>query len=134
MRQNYTFTEPPTVKSLFIPLVKGGGRVSEQTFNLQIDVTNMTNRYQPATFGDDYTHEIINITMFPDQQTVMWKFKLISNEFPEENEAFHVTISSDTYPKFLSDNQDVFNTTTVIVNDPQSLFAIAMVHATQFIS
>ena len=130
VKQNYTFIEPPTMKLFSIPLVKEGGRVSEQTFNLQIDVSNMTNRYQPATFGDDYKHDIINITIFPDQQSIMWEFELISNEFPEENEAFRITISSIRYPKFLSDNQGVFNTTTIIINDPKSWFVIVMVNAT----
>ena len=51
-----------------------------------------------------------------------------------ENEAFRVTISSVTYPKFLSDNQGVFNTTTIIINDPQSWFVIVTVHAIKFIS
>lgn len=118
----YTFIEPPTVKSFSIPLVKEGGHASEQTFNLQIDVSNMTNRFQPATFGDDFKHDtIINIIMVPDQQTVMWVFKLIPDDFPEENEAFHVTLSSVRHPKFLSGNHDVFDTTTIIINDPQSL-------------
>ena len=114
------------MKSFSIPLVKEGGRVSEQTFNLQIDVSNMTNRFQPATFGDDYKHDIINIIISPDQQSVNWEFELISNEFPEDNEAFHVTISSVGYPKFLSDNKDVFNTTIIIINDPQSWFVTVM--------
>ena len=119
----YTFIEPPTVKSFSIPLVKEGGRASEQTFNLQIDVSNMTDRFQSATFVDDFKHDtIINITMVPDQQTVMWVFELIPDDFPEGNEAFHVTLSSVRQPKFLSDHKsDVFNATTIIINDPQSL-------------
>ena len=122
MKENYTFIEPPTVKSFSIPLVKEGGRVSEQTFDLQIDVTNMTTRFQSATLNEDFEYEIINntIRMDPDQQTVIWEFKLIPDDVPEENEAFRVSIS---YPKFRSGNQDVFNATTIIINDPQSWFA-----------
>ena len=119
MKENYTFIEPPTVKSFSIPLVKEGGRVSEQTFDLQIDVTNMTTRFQSATLNEDFEYEIVNntIRMDPDQQTVMWKFELIPDDLPEENEAFRVSIS---YPKFRSGNQDVFNATIIIINDPQS--------------
>ena len=123
VKPNYTFTEPPVdMKIFFIPLIKEDGRVSQQTFNLQIDVSNMTNRFQPATSGDDYEHEISNIIILPDQQTVMWEFKLISNEIAEENEAFRVSISSFGHPKFLNDNNNVFNTTTIVINDPKSWF------------
>ena len=131
MKENYTFIEPPTVKSFSIPLVKEGGRVSEQTFDLQIDVTNMTTRFQSATLNEDFEYEIINntIRMDPDQQTVMWKFELIPDDLPEENEAFRVSIS---YPKFRSGNQDVFNATIIIINDPQSWFVQILMHAVQF--
>ena len=131
MKENYTFIEPPTVKSFSIPLVKEGGRVSEQTFDLQIDVTNMTTRFQSATLNEDFEYEIVNntIRMDPDQQTVMWKFELIPDDLPEENEAFRVSIS---YPKFRSGNQDVFNATTIIINDPQSWFVQILMHAVQF--
>ena len=123
VKPNYTFTEPPdSIKIFSIPLVKEDGRVSEQKFNLQIDVSNMTNRFQPATSGDDYERGRSNITILPDQQTVMWEFKLISNEIAEENEAFRVSISSVGHPKFLNDNNDVFNTTTIVINDPKSWF------------
>ena len=131
MKENYTFVEPPTVKSLFIPLVKEGGHVSEQTFDLQIDVTNMTTRFQSATFKDDFEYEIVNntIRMDPDQQIVMWEFKLNPDDVPEENEAFRVSIS---YPKFRSGIQDVFNATIIIINDPQSWFVQILMHAVQF--
>jgi hypothetical protein len=133
VKDNYTFIEPPTVKSFSIPLIKEGGRRSEQTFDLQIDVTNMTSRFQSATFDDDFKHEIINIQMHPEQQTVMWEFELIPDDLPEENEAFRVTVSSVGYPKFRSDNQHVFNTTTIIINDPQSWFIILFVmHTVKF--
>ena len=82
----------------------------------------MTVNFQSATFGDDFKHDtIINITMTPDQQIVMWVFELISDDIAEKNEAFHVTLSSVRHPKFLSGNHDVFDTTTIIINDPQSL-------------
>ena len=123
MRSDYTFTEPPVpTNTFFIPLVKEGGRMSEQTFTLQIDVSNMTDRFESATFGKDYEHAISNIRIHPQEQTVMWEFKLISNEIAEENEAFRVTVSSVGHPRFLSDNNDVINTTTIVINDPQSWF------------
>ena len=129
VKENYTFIEPPTVKSFSIPLIKEGGRVSEQTFDLQIDVTNMTTRFQSATFNDDFEYGNVSIRMNPDQQTVMWEFELIPDDLPEENEAFRVSIS---YPKFRSGNQDVFNATTIIINDPQSWFVQILMHAVQF--
>lgn len=129
-KQNYTFTEPPVplLRSFLIPLAKEGGSVSEQTFTVLIEVSNMTNPYQPATLGDDYNHNSFNITFPPDQQTVLWEFQLIPNEAPEENEAFRLIISSIGHPVFLTDSRDVMNETLVIINDPQSWFRDILRH------
>ena len=123
-KQIYNFTEPPaSLSKLFhIPLVKEGGRISEQTFTLQIKVSNMTTPYQPATLGDDYKHQLFNITFHPDQQTVFWEFELIANEAPKDIEAFRLILSPVRHPQFLSVGQDVNNETLVIINDPQSWF------------
>ena len=110
-------------KSFKIPLVKEGGRLSNQTFTVQIDVSNMTTPYEPATFDVDFTHQRFSIEIFPHEQTVWWEFELIHNKAPEENEAFRVSlISSGDSPTFLTDSRDVFNETLVVINDPQSLF------------
>lgn len=112
----------PLLRSFLIPLVKEGGRISEQTFTVLIDVSNMTNPFQPAMFGDDFRHHSYNITFPPDQQTVTWEFELIPNEAPEENEAFRLVLSSVGHPQFLTDNHDVVNETLILINDPQSWF------------
>ena len=120
----------PLLKSFHIPLVKEGGRMSEQTFSVLIEVSNLTYPYQPATLGDDYNHTSFNITFPPDQQTVLWEFQLIPNEAPEENEAFRLTLSSINHPKFLTDSHDVVNETVVVINDPQSWFWYTLRHDT----
>ena len=102
-----------------VPLVKEGGRLSEQTFMVQLHVSNMTDPL--ASLNEDYYHQIINITFLPNQQTVLWEFELLPNE---ENEAFRVVISSVEFPNFLSDSQDVFNEASVVINDPQSRLII----------
>lgn len=102
--------------------------MSEQTFTVLIDMSNMTNPYQPAIFGDDYRHHSFNITFPPDQQTVFWEFELIPNEAPEENEAFRLILSSVGHPQFLTDNHDVVNETLIVINDPQSWFRLKLRH------
>ena len=102
-----------------VPLVKEGGRLSEQTFMVQLQVSNMTNPL--ASFNGDYYHQIFNITFLPNQQTVLWEFELLPNE---ENEAFRIIISSVEFPTFLSDNNDVVNETLVVINDPRSRLII----------
>jgi hypothetical protein len=87
---------------------------------MQIDVSNMTTPYQPATFDDDFTHQIVDIKILPNQSFVLWEFDLIPNEAPEKNEAFCVILSSVGYSKFLTDSQDVYNKTLIVINDPQS--------------
>ena len=101
-----------------VPLVKEGGRLSEQTFMVQLQVSNVTDPLQSASFND---HQIFNITFLPNQQTVLWEFELLPNE---ENEAFRIIISSVEFPTFLSDNNDVVNETLVVINDPQSRLII----------
>lgn len=122
-KKMYNFTEPPVSisKSFPIQLVKEDGRLSEQTFTMRIDVSNMTSPYQPATVDDDFTHQVSDIKIFPDQQFVQWEFELIPNEAPEENEAFRLILSSkERCPKFLTDSPNVYNETLIIINDPQS--------------
>ena len=119
----YNFTEPPSIlssKSFHIPLIKEDGRISEQIFTIQINVSNITTPYQPATLNEDFEHEMFEIRIYPDQQSVPWEFELIPNEDPEKNEAFSVILSSVGYPKYLTDSQDVYNKTTIVINDPQS--------------
>lgn len=94
--------------------------MSEQTFTVQIEVSNMTHPFEPATLGEDYNHYRFNVTFPPNQQTVEWEFELIPNEAPEENEAFRLILSSVGHPEFLTDNNDVINETLIIINDPQS--------------
>ena len=94
--------------------------MSEQTFTVQIEVSNMTHPFEPATLGEDYNHYRFNVTFPPNQQTVEWEFELIPNEAPEENEAFRLILSSVGHLEFLTDNNDVINETLIIINDPQS--------------
>ena len=118
----------PLLRSFLIPLVKEDGRMSEQTFTVLIEVSNMTNPYQPATFGDDYNHNSFNITFPPDRQTVLWEFELIPNKAPEENEAFRLILYSVSHPTFFTDSRDVLNETLVVINDPQSWFIDILRH------
>ena len=112
----YNFTQPPSSKSLHIPLVKEDGRISEQTFTIQV---NVSTPYQPGTVKD--THKMFEIRINPDQQSVPWVFEPIPNEAPEKNETFSVILSSVGYPKYLvTDSQDVYNKTTIVINEPQS--------------
>ena len=106
-----------------IPLVKEVGQLSEQTFEVQIQVSNNTYPLQPASIREDYDYQTLKITFLPNQQTVSWEFELIPNNVSEENEAFCV-ILSPTFgsPKFLSGSQDVFNESLIIIHDHQSLF------------
>ena len=120
-QQNYTFTKPSFLRSFVInvPLAKEGGRLSEQTFMVQIQVCNISNPL--TTFNEAYYH---NITFLPNQQTVLLEFELIPNETPEKNESFCIVISSVEFPNFLSDSQDVVNETLIVINDPQSRLII----------
>ena len=128
-QQSYTFTEPPDLELFNIPLVKEGGQLSEQTFIVQLQVSNMTNPFQPASFSEDYDHQIFNITFLPDQQTISWEFQLIPNEAPEENEAFRVILSSALgFPNFLGDGDDIVNETLIVIHDPQSRFSHVVIN------
>ena len=117
----YTFIEPPFLESFHVLLVKEGNQMTEQTFQVLIQVSNQTNPFQPASVGEDYqTRATIPTTFPPDQLYVPWEFELLSNEDPEENEAFRVTLSSVGESKFFTNGSSLFNETLVVIQDAQS--------------
>lgn len=117
----YTFVEPPFLESFHVLLVKEGNRMSEQTFQMLIQVTNQTNPFQPASVGEDYQTRATVLVTFPsDQLHVPWEFELLSNEDPEENEAFRVTLSSVGESTFFANGSSLYNETLIIIKDAQS--------------
>lgn len=118
---NYTFIEPPFLRSFHILLVKEGNQISEQTFQVLIQVSNLTNPYQPASLGEDFQITATVPIIFPsDQLYIPWEFELLSNEDPEENEAFRVTLSSVGDSSFLTNGSSLYNETLIIIQDAQS--------------
>ena len=118
---NYTFIEPPFLRSFHILLVKEGNQISEQTFQVLIQVSNLTNPYKPASLGEDYQTTATVPIIFPsDQLYIPWEFELLSNKNPEENEAFRVTLSSVGDSSFLTNGSSLYNETLIIIQDAQS--------------
>ena len=118
---NYTFIEPPFLKSFHISLIKEGNQMSEQTFQVLVQVSNMTNPFQPALLGEDYQNPTILPILFPsNQEHISWEFVLLSNEDPEENEAFRAAVSSVGSPSFITYGSNVFNETLIVIKDAQS--------------
>ena len=118
---SYTFIEPPSVEMFHVSLVKEGGRLSEQTFEVQIQVSDMTNPFLPASPGEDYNHpKNISVLFRADEEFVPWYFEIVPNQNPEENEAFHVQVSSVDFPHFLTSNSSLFTETLIVIKDSQS--------------
>lgn len=118
---SYTFVEPPFLKSFSVSLVKGGNQPSEQTFEVLIEVSNMTSPFQSAALGEDYNHPTsLRILFPPEQEAILWEFDLLPNEDPEEIEAFHATVSSSVgFPNFLNAS-GLFTETLIVITDAQS--------------
>ena len=109
-------------------LVKEGNQMTEQTFQVLIQVSNQTNPFQPASVDEDYQTRATVPTIFPpDQLHVPWEFELLSNEDPEENEAFRVTLSSVGESKFFTNGSSLFNETLIVIQDAQSKKSNAVV-------
>ena len=95
--------------------------MSEQTFQVLIQVSNLTNPFQPASLGEDYQITTTVPIVFPsDQQYVPWEFKLLSNEDPEENEAFRVLLSSVGDSNLFTNGSSLYNETLIVIKDAQS--------------
>lgn len=95
--------------------------MSEQTFQVLVQVSNMTNPFKPASLGEDYRTVATLPIIFPsDQQHIPWEFELLSNEDLEDNEAFRVTISSVGDSNFFTNGSSLHNETLIVINDAQS--------------
>ena len=117
----YTFIEPPFTKSFHVSLVKEDNRISEQTFQVLVQVSNSTNPFQAASEGEDYqTMATLHLIFPPNQQFISKEFRLLPNEDIEENEAFRLILSSVGHPSFLTNSTSLYNETLVVINDAQS--------------
>lgn len=102
-------------------MAKEGSQISEQTFQVLIQVSNHTNPFQPASLGQDYqTIATLPISFPPNQLHISWEFELLSNEDPEENEAFRVTLSSVGDSYFFTNGSNIYDETLIIIKDAQS--------------
>lgn len=121
-KQLYTFIEPPFSGMFDVSIVKGGSRVSEQTFEVLIRTFNDTTPFLPASSGEDYHHPNISRLQFtPNVSMVPWHFVLLPNEDAEENEAFRATLSSASgFPTFITSSNTLFNSTLIVIKDAQS--------------
>ena len=103
-----------------VSLVKEGGRLSEQTFEVEIQVSDMTNPFLPASPGEDYNHPTnISVLFRADEEFVLWYFEILPNSNPEENEAFHAQVSSVDFPHFLTSSSSIFAETLIVIKDSQ---------------
>lgn len=109
------------MESFHVLLVKEGSQLSEQIFQVLVQVSNLTNPFQPASLGEDYqTIATVPIVFPSDQQYIPWEFELLSNEEPEENEAFRVKISSVGDSNFFTNGSSLYNETLIVIKDAQS--------------
>jgi hypothetical protein len=109
------------LETFHILLIKEGNQMTEQAFQVLIQVSNLTNPFQPASEGEDYqTTVTIPITFPSDQLHVPWEFELLSNEDPEENEAFRVTLSSVGDSHFFINGSSLYDETLIVIQDAQS--------------
>ena len=104
-----------------VSLVKEGGRLSEQTFEVKLQVSDMTIPFLPASPGEDYNHPMnISVLFRADEEFVLWYFEILPNQNTEENEAFHIQVSSVDFPHFLTSNSSLFTETLIVIKDSQS--------------
>ena len=92
----YTFQEPETLSQEYsVYLTKEDGRVSEQTFVVFVETTDVAPiSLTPATFGADYRLDdfsnVMNTTILfpPSEQRVTFSFIILSDDLREEDEGF----------------------------------------------
>lgn len=126
--ENYAFIEPqlnlPVVDQIFFE--KEGGQISEQTFQVIVQVTNAAS-LRPATLDEDYRlSDALNVTSVtftfpPDQQTIPFSFTLLADDLPEGLEAIGLrSMSGDNpFPDF-GTPVSLFQTTTILIADDDS--------------
>ena len=109
-----------------LSLVTEGGRESEQTFEVTIQISNQTNPFLSATQGEDYRPLNLQVLFPPDRESIEWEFELFPNEKLEENEAFRATVVSSAessgFPTFLTSSISTLTSTLIVIKDAQSKY------------
>ena len=136
----YSFSEPPFETVINdIVLVREGGRLSEQTFQVSVAVGGTIN-ISPATleFEDeeraDYRlaaapADFIALNFPPDQQNITLAVILFSDSLPEGTEAFRATSTpSQDFPNFGPPSMGgaFASTDVLIIDDDCKLACILM--------
>ena len=98
-RAMYTVVEPPSDSGLGeVLLTKEDGRISEQTFDVLVNVSEAFPN--PATQGEDYglggTINPFVVSFPPESQNLSLPITLLANTLPELNERFMITSSPST--------------------------------------
>ena len=112
-----------------VTLVKEDGRVSEQTFDVGITVSN-PQMLSPATLESfdpsinfDYTLGIpeqtfIVLQFLPNQQSITFEFYLNSDEVPEGTEAFQASSTPvEGFPEFQAPITTAYPSTEIQIID-----------------
>ena len=106
-QSQYSFREPENETEFEIVLVRQGGRLSEQTFQVSISVGGSIDVPQ-ATLGEDYRltqsatrANFIVLNFPPDRQNITLTVNLLFDSLPEGTEGFRVTSTpSPRFPNF----------------------------------
>ena len=120
------FTEPMSEEDAYIYVAKENNIVSEQTFIITIQRTDMVpagSGFALARDGEDYRGILqeFPLSFAPHNQRINLTFQLLPDGDPEPTEAFQISISSQGLPAF--DSADVlFTRTFVVIDDDDGKF------------
>ena len=135
----YSFDEPDfEIIVNDIVLVREGGRLSEQTFQVSISVGGTIN-IAPATLEseDEDTADykltaptnFITLDFPPDRQNITLTIILLRDDLPEGTEAFRATSTSQNFPNFGTPSMGgAFASTDVLIFDDDRKFACNVQH------
>ena len=132
-QQMYSFNEPAFEELVReVTLVKEGNRQTEQTFAVNIVVSDPTSSTPPATLdivdpvNFDYSlgnsRDVVTL-LFPNfVQNITFNFLLYNNDFPEGTEGFLATSApavGDEFPQFgLPQTNTVFEAAEILILQP----------------
>jgi hypothetical protein len=129
----YTFTEPDVeTPNNDVVLIREGGRLTEQTFAVTVDVGEPDSGVRsatPETFGQAGDFSIrggSQLIFRPNQENVSLPLTLFPDTLPEGLEAFRATSTpSQGFPNFWPPNSGgAFATTEVLISDNDSKLAM----------